>query len=104
MVGRSLNRSALLGWEKYNQIVVLPPTIAKLKSVKVLSLYRSNLVRIPPEIGEMTSLEEFDPYTSYRLHWLPYEITRCQNLKRSRVSPRALFGNYKYRPPFPRLP
>ena len=30
-------------------------------------LYRSNLVRIPPEIGMMTSLEEFDPYTSYRL-------------------------------------
>lgn len=34
-------------------------------------LYRSNLVRIPPEIGAMTSLEEFTPYTSYRLHWFP---------------------------------
>lgn len=39
-------------------------------------LYGSNLVRIPPEIGAMTSLEEFTPYTSYRLHWVPYEITR----------------------------
>jgi hypothetical protein len=72
--------------------------------VKVLSLYGSHLVRIPPEIGEMANLEEFDPYTSYRLHWFPFEITRCKKLKRSRVSTRALYGNYKYRPPFPRLP
>ena len=48
--------------------------------------------------------EEFDPYTSRCLHWFPYEITRCKNLKRSRVSTRCLYGNYKYRPPFPRLP
>jgi len=86
------------------QVVTLPLSIAKLKAVKSLYLYSSNLVRIPPEIGEMESLERFDPYTSYRLHWLPYEITRCRRLKVSRVSTRALYGNYKYRPPFPRLP
>ena len=63
------------------QIVTLPPTIGRLTSVRHLVLYRSNLVRIPPEIGMMTSLEEFDPYTSYRLHWFPYELTRCPNLK-----------------------
>ncbi|WP_234438635.1 hypothetical protein [Streptomyces sp. NRRL S-340] len=51
----------------------------------------------------MTSLEEFTPHTSYRLHWFPYEITRCRKLARSTVSTRALFGNYKLRPPFPRL-
>jgi uncharacterized protein (TIGR02996 family) len=85
------------------RIITLPRTISKLKSVKRLSLYASNLVRIPPEIGEMTSLEEFDPYTSYRLHWFPYEITRCRSLRGSRVSTRALYGNFKYRPPFPRL-
>jgi uncharacterized protein (TIGR02996 family) len=86
-----------------SQILTLPPTIAKLKVVKTLQLYGSYLVRIPPEIGEMTSLEEFDPYTSYRLHWFPYEITRCQKLRDSTVSTRALYGNYKHRPPFPRL-
>lgn len=85
------------------QIVTLPPTIANLKSVRSLDLYGSHLVRLPPEIDEMTSLEHFDPYTSYRLHWFPFEITRCRNLRRSRVSTRALYGNYKYRPPFPRL-
>jgi hypothetical protein len=53
------------------QVITLPPTIAKLKAVKHLVLYRSDLVRIPPEIGEMDSLEEFNPYTSYRLHWFP---------------------------------
>lgn len=90
--------------EQWSQIVTLPPSIASLKSVKQLMLYGSSLVRIPPEIGEMTSLEEFTPYTSYRLHWFPFEITRCANLKRSTVSTRALYGNFKNRPPFPRLP
>jgi hypothetical protein len=90
--------------EQWAQIVTLPPSIAKLKSIRRLNLYGSHLVRIPPEIGEMTSLEEFTPYTSYRLHWFPYEITRCANLKASTVSTRALYGNYKNRPPFPRLP
>ncbi|MEV6205820.1 leucine-rich repeat domain-containing protein [Kitasatospora sp. NPDC051914] len=89
--------------EQRRQVVTLPPTIAKLTSVKHLVLYGSNLVRIPPEIGAMTSLEEFTPYTSYRLHWFPYEITRCPKLERSTVSTRALYGNYKHRPPFPLL-
>jgi hypothetical protein len=90
--------------EQWTQIVTLPPSIASLKSVKHFILYGSSLVRIPPEIGEMTSMEQFTPYTSYRLHWFPYEITRCTNLKRSTVSTRALYGNFKYRPPFPWLP
>ncbi len=93
-----------IGLEKWEQIVTLPKSIATLKSVKFWSLYGSHLVRIPPEIGGMTRLEEFDPYTSRCLHWLPYEITRCERLKRSRVSTRCLYGNYKYRSPFPRLP
>ncbi|MEV6110061.1 hypothetical protein AB0M28_35960 [Streptomyces sp. NPDC051940] len=71
--------------------------------MRQLVLYGSNLVRIPPEIGAMESLEEFDPYTSHRLHWFPYELTRCPKLRRSTVSTRALYGNYKYRPPFPSL-
>jgi hypothetical protein len=99
-----LNPRAGIGSEKWEQIAMLPKSIGTLKSVKVLSLYGSHLVRIPPEIGDMTNLEEFDPYTSRCLHWFPYEITRCKNLTRSRVSTRCLYGNYKYRPPFPRLP
>ncbi len=99
-----LNPLLGIGPEKWEQIVTLPKSIGTLKSVKFLSLYGSHLVRIPPEIGEMTNLEEFDPYTSRCLHWLPYEITRCKRLSRSRVSTRGLYGNYRYRPPFPRLP
>lgn len=90
--------------EQWSQIVTLPASIAKLKSVEHLNLYGSSLVRIPPEIGEMESLEKFSPYTSYRLHFFPFEITRCKNLKESTVSTRALYGNYKNRPPFPKLP
>ncbi len=90
--------------DDWSQIITLPTTIAKLKSVKHLMLYGSNLVRIPPEIGEMTNLEKFTPYTSYRLHWFPYEITRCKKLKDSTVSTRTLYGNYKFRLPFPQLP
>lgn len=99
-----LNPIVAIGPERWERIVTLPRSIQNLKSVRFLSLYGSHLVRIPPEIGEMTSLEEFDPYTSYSLHWFPYEITHCRQLKRSRVSTRALYGNYKYRPPFPQLP
>jgi len=99
-----LNPLNSIGWENWEQIRTLPRTIGKLHSVRFLSLYGSHLVRIPPEIGDMANLEEFDPYTSYCLHWFPYEITRCQKLKRSRVSTRALYGNFKHRPPFPRLP
>lgn len=89
--------------ELWVQIVTLPASISKLTSVRKLYLYSSHLVRIPPEIGQMTALEELDLYTSYRLHWLPYEVTHCSHLKRSRFSTRALYGNYKYRPPFPQL-
>jgi len=87
----------------WNQVVTLPASISKLSSVRKLYLYGSHLVRLPPEIGEMAKLEELDVYTSYRLHWMPFELTRCSRLKRSRVSTRALYGNYKHRPPFPRL-
>ncbi|MFE2558075.1 leucine-rich repeat domain-containing protein [Streptomyces sp. NPDC059352] len=89
--------------QERRQVITLPPAIGKLTAVKHLVLYGSNLVRLPPEIGAMSSLEEFTPYTSYRLHWFPYEITRCPRLVRSTVSTRSLFGNYKLRAPFPRL-
>lgn len=92
-----------LGPELFSQIYTLPETIASLKKVKKIWLYGSNLKRIPPEIGEMESLEYFDPYTSYNLHWFPYEIINCKNLKNSRVSTRALYGNFKNRIGFPRL-
>ncbi|GAB1822669.1 hypothetical protein [Herbidospora sp. RD11066] len=85
------------------QIVTLPPAIANLTAVKHLVLYGTNLVRIPPEIGAMTSLETFVPYTSHRLHWYPYELTRCAKLADSTVSTRVLYGNFKFRPPFPKL-
>lgn len=47
----------------------------------------------------MSALTTFDPYTSRRLHWYPYEITRCANLRDSRVSTRDLYGNFKNRLP-----
>jgi hypothetical protein len=85
------------------QIITLPASIGQLKSVRELRLYGSHLVRLPPEIGAMTALEYLDVYTSRCLHFFPYEITRCGALKGSRVSTRALYGNYKHRPPFPHL-
>jgi hypothetical protein len=85
------------------QVVTLPASIGLLKDVRELRLYGSHLVRLPPEIGGMAALEYLDVYTSHRLHFFPYEITSCSRLKRSRVSTHALYGNYKYRPPFPHL-
>ncbi|GAA3592629.1 hypothetical protein Q4Q39_05700 [Flavivirga amylovorans] len=92
-----------LGDKLFSQIYTLPESIAKLKKVKKIGLYGSKLKRIPPEIGKMESLEYFDPYTSYDLKWFPYEITKCKNLKDSRISTRALFGNFKNRKLFPLL-
>jgi uncharacterized protein (TIGR02996 family) len=89
--------------EQWEKLRTLPASIAKLTKVERLTLYGSTLVRLPPEIGEMASLIEFFPYTSYRLHWFPYEITRCRNLRKSSVSTRALYGNHKYRAEFPQL-
>ncbi|GLW55989.1 hypothetical protein [Kitasatospora phosalacinea] len=89
--------------EQRRQVVTLPAAVGALTRVRHLRLYRSNLVRIPPEIGGMRALEEFTPYTSYRLHWFPYELARLPLLRRSTVSTRALYGNVKTRPPFPVL-
>jgi len=92
-----------LGDELFAQIFTLPESISKLKKVKKIGLYESSLKRIPPEIGEMESLEYFDPYGSYDLHWFPFEIYKCKKLKDSRISTRVLYGNYKNRMGFPRL-
>ena len=89
--------------EERRQVITLPLSIGTLTAVKHLVLYRSNIVRLPAQIGAMTSLEVFEPYTSHRLHWFPYELTRCKNLKYSTVSTRSVFGNFKHRPPFPVL-
>jgi len=72
--------------EERRQVITLPRSIGKLTAVKSLVLYRSNLVRLPAEIGAMASLEVFEPYTSHRLHWFPYELTRCEKLGNSTVS------------------
>ncbi|WP_187362578.1 leucine-rich repeat domain-containing protein [Massilia rubra] len=92
-----------LGPELYAGIFTLPESIGKLKRVTKVHLYGSKLKRIPPEIGDMTALTHFDVYTSYGLQWFPYELTRCKNLVNSRVSTRALYGNYKHRLHFPQL-
>jgi len=89
--------------EERRQVRTLPPSVGKLTAVKYLGLPASNLVRLPAEIGAMASLEVFDPYMSHKLHWFPYELTRCKNLRSSTVSTRSVFGNFKYRPPFPAL-
>lgn len=89
--------------EQRRDVIELPPEIGLLTEVRSLVLYGSNLVRLPPEIGLMRSLESFTPYTSRRLHWFPYELTRCTGLRASTVSTRRLYGNHKNRMPFPAL-
>lgn len=93
----------VLGAELFSTIFTLPESISKLNKVRKISLYGSKLKRIPPAIGSMKSLEYFDAYTSYDLHWLPYEIMNCTKLISSRISTRALYGNYKNRMGFPKL-
>ena len=92
-----------LGPERMTEIRELPPTISKLTSVTHVRLYGSHLIRIPPEIGRMRNLVDLDVYRSYRLHWFPFEIVRCRELRMSRISTRALYGNKDYRWDFPDL-
>ncbi|MFJ1756429.1 leucine-rich repeat domain-containing protein [Kitasatospora sp. NPDC088134] len=89
--------------EQRRQVVTLPPEVGGLTRVRSLVLYGSNLVRLPAEVGGMRALESFEPYTSYRLHWFPYELARLPLLRRSTVSTRAVYGNPKNRMPFPVL-
>jgi uncharacterized protein (TIGR02996 family) len=96
--------SVLRSREDAAQLVSLPSTIGKLTDVRKLLIVGLSLVRLPPEIGEMASLEEFNAYMTYPLHWYPYEITRCSQLADSKASTRTLYGNKTYRVPFPRLP
>jgi len=85
------------------QILTLPESIERLVKVEKLLLQGTHLVRIPPQIAGMSSLQYLDVYSSRCLHFLPYEITRCARLRGSLVSTRCLYGNYKHRPAFPHL-
>ena len=95
--------AAQLSWQDWQQVTTLPAEVQNLTDVRELRLYGSHLRRLPPEVGAMKSLTNLDIYTSYSLHWLPYEVTRCAHLATSRMSTRALYGNRKTRLPFPRL-
>lgn len=98
-----LEPSAHIPWDDWLHVVTLPPDIGSLTEIRALRLYGSPLRRLPPEIGAMSALQDLDVYTSYCLHWLPYEVTRCRHLTSSRMSTRALYGNRKTRLPFPPL-
>jgi hypothetical protein len=68
------------------------------------ALYQKVLIcKIPYVVGKPSRPGSI-PTLHYCLHWFPYEIIRCNKLKRSRVSTRALYRNCKYRAPFPRVP
>jgi len=92
-----------IGPALYQQIYTLPASIAKMKRVKHVHLYGSVLKRIPPEIGQMEALETFSTYTSYDLHWYPYEMIHCKLLRSSKVSTRALYTHLKGKRGFPDL-
>lgn len=98
-----INLSQLMDKEDYYALNTLPETIGNLKALRKLIIYGSSISYIPREISGCENLREFVPYQSHRLHWLPYEIKRCEKLIDSTISSRALYGNYKIRSPFPNL-
>ena len=98
-----IDLAKLMDKEDYCALNTLPETIGNLKALRKLTIYGSSISYIPREISGCENLREFVPYQSHRLHWFPYEIKQCQNLIRSTISTRALYGNYKTRNPFPSL-
>jgi hypothetical protein len=91
----------MLSPEERQWIVTLPPTVAKLKSVRRLILAGSALVRLPPELGHL-HLRELVVHPAPRLHWFPFELSRMTNVRLT-VSAHALYGNHRHRPTFPHL-
>ena len=89
--------------DEREQIISLPPSIGKISKLEELNLYGSHIRRIPIEVNQLKNLVKFTPYTSYALHWFPYEYSHCKKLSSSTISTRALFGNFKSRPDFPEL-
>jgi uncharacterized protein (TIGR02996 family) len=85
------------------QVVTLPRSIGRMTTLRRLELYGSYIARLPRELGLLPELTKLDPYTSYNLHYYPYELARAPELRTTRVSTRALYGNFKFRPPFPLL-
>lgn len=90
---------------EWRHVVVLPEAVLRLRgTLKHLRLYGSAIQRIPEWISQLALLESVDPYTSYALHYFPFEVVHCANLKQSRVSTRAYYGNQKNTlPVFPEL-
>ena len=78
--------------------------LGQLSRLKHLQLYGSRLVRMPRTIGNLASLEYLDLYTAYDLHYLPFELTACSRLVRTRFSTRTVFANPKTFLPLPVLP
>ena len=93
----------MLEREQWADLVTLPAEIAKLGQLRQILAYGSALVRLPPELGALTELAHLVTYTSYGLHWYPYELTRCAKLSDSSLSTRTVYGNFKNRLSFPRL-
>lgn len=98
-----LNLGLIMDRPDYKNLTTLPDSIGDLKDLTKLVLYGSNLSSLPRSISSCSKLKIFEPYTSYRLHWFPYELKKCQKLAKSCISTRALYGNYKLRAPFPDL-
>lgn len=63
------------------------------------------LHHLPHEIGHLTKLKTLDVYTSYIIHYLPYEVTRCSGGKfYLKHSIRAFYLSSTSGQPLPALP
>ena len=100
---KELNLGKIMDRSDFMNLNTLPDNIGTLKDLEKLTLYGSNISSIPRAIAGCKKLQSFEPYTSYRLDWFPYEMKKCQKLAKSCISIRALYGNYKLRAPFPDL-
>lgn len=90
------------------QADALPRAVYKFRNLRRLVCYGSKITHVSPQVALLRNLKEFIPYTSYGLHWLPFEI-RHTRTRKAHISRRALYGFLEYRQhrslnPVPRLP
>ncbi|OQY44950.1 MAG: hypothetical protein B6242_11570 [Anaerolineaceae bacterium 4572_78] len=73
----------------FNKLSALPPEIGNLSSLQTLFVYQNQLSALPPEIGDLSSLINLDIGRN-RLSLLPIEIGYLSNLKHFHVDQNQL--------------
>jgi len=86
-------------WLKGLKVLILgnawtefPKIVTEIKSLEYIKFTLTKIEHIPRDIYKLSNLMYFETYMNYSLHYLPFEIVHCANLKSYTISRRARYG------------